>query len=91
LRLHRLKRTIIALQKKTGSILLIDQGQPLSIRTQSRILLNKKIFLNLEKNCYRANLFWAHTDKSRPATTGSAALTEVGRRHEVRKKKLPEV
>ncbi len=73
---------IVSFQEKTGPILLIDQGQPASIRAQARVVANEEILIHLEMGCNSGDFLRAHADKSGPAAAGRTALTEIGRRHE---------
>ena len=74
-------RAYVSLQKKTGSILPVDQCQTPSIGSESGVLLDKQVFLQAQMGRDLDDLFLGHPDKSRPATAGRAALAEVGGRH----------
>lgn len=78
---HRLDRTVVPFEEKTGAIFLVDQGEAASVGTQPGVVLDKMILFHSEMLRDSADLFGSHPDKSRPAAAGGTALAEIGRRH----------
>ena len=77
LRLHRLQRTIAAIEKKTFAVWFVDQRQPVAILPQSRVTLHEIEFANAEKRRDPRNIFVGNFHKSRPAAAVRASLAFI--------------
>ena len=76
-----LNGTVVTFQKEAGSVRLIYEGQSFAIRTQTRVILNELIYVQMHECRDGLNLFLRHSDKSRPAAACCASLAEIGRWH----------
>jgi hypothetical protein len=85
---HRLDGAISAIQKNTGFIGLVDEGESIAAGTQSRVTLDKIGFRESQKSRDGGNVGFREFNKPRPAATIRATLTGVawGITHEVNRR-----
>ena len=86
--LHGLYVAIAAVQKNTGFIGFVDEGETVAAGTQSRVTLNELVFRESQKFGYGGNVGFRQFNKPRPAATVRATLAGVawGITHEVNRR-----
>jgi len=76
-----LDTAVISLQEKTGPVLLIKEGQALSILIKASVSLNEGQFIDAKMGGDFADFPIRDADEPRPSTTGRASLAEISGRH----------
>lgn len=75
--LHGLYGAISAVQKNTGFIRFVDEGETVAAGTQSRVTLDKIGFRESQKSRDGGNVGFCEFNKPRPAATIRATLAGV--------------
>ena len=88
MRLHGLDGAISAVQKNTGFIGFVDEGESVAAGTQARVALDEIIFRESQKSRDDGNVGFREFNKPRPAATIRATLAGVawGITHEVNRR-----